>query len=78
MGILASEEEAATLIQQLKELWMKSGMYPRKRLSNYKHVLPEVNREGRAKEIDLVLIWVCWGQGNFTPFIGFPLITQIW
>ena len=34
MVILASEEEAATLIQQLKELWMKLGMYPRKRLSN--------------------------------------------
>lgn len=49
VSILASEEESVILIQYLKELWMRAGMYPRKLLSNSKKELGEVDMENRDK-----------------------------
>ena len=37
------------LVQQLKELWRKAGMHPRKWLSNSKKVLAEIDMKDRAK-----------------------------
>ena len=53
MDSLAREKEAVALIRQLKEFWMKAGMYPRKWISNSKKVLAEVDMEDRAKQTDL-------------------------
>lgn len=53
MGSLTSEEETVPLIQQLKELLMKAGMYPRKWLSMLKKILIEVDMENRTKQINL-------------------------
>ena len=34
MDSMANEDQSLKLIQQLKELWRKAGMHPRKWLSN--------------------------------------------
>ena len=53
MGSMVNEDEAIKLVQQLKELWQKVGMHPRKWLSNFKKVLREIDTKDRAKKIDL-------------------------
>ena len=53
MGSMVNEDEAIKLVQQLKELWQKAGMHPRKWLSNFKKVLREIDTKDRAKKIDL-------------------------
>ena len=52
MGSMVNEDEAMKLVQQLKELWRKAEMHPRKWLSNSK-VLREIDMKDRANEIDL-------------------------
>ena len=52
MGSMVNEDEAMKLVQQLKELWRKAEMHPRKWLSTSK-VLREIDMKDRANEIDL-------------------------
>ena len=53
MDSMVNEDGAVKLVQQLKELWKKAGMLPRKWLSNSKKVLAEIDLKDRAKQIDL-------------------------
>ena len=55
MDSVANEDDAIKLVKQLKQLWGKAGMYPRKWLSNSKNVLEEIDLQDRAKQIDLSL-----------------------
>ena len=53
MDSMVNKDEAMKLVHQLKELWRKAGMHPRKWLSNSKNVLREIDMKDRAKQIDL-------------------------
>ena len=53
MDSMVNEVEAMKPVQQLKELWRKAGMHPRKWLSNSKKVWGEIDMKDRVKEIDL-------------------------
>ena len=53
MDSMVNEVEAMKPVQQLKELWRKAGMHPRKWLSNSKKVWGEIDMKDRANEIDL-------------------------
>ena len=53
MDSVVNKDEAMKLAHQLKELWRKAGMHPRKWLSNSKNVLREIDMKDRAKQIDL-------------------------
>ena len=48
-----NEDETVELVQQLKKLWRKAGMHPRKWLSNSKKVLAQIGMKDKAKKIDL-------------------------
>ena len=50
---IVNEDEVIKLVHQLKELWRKAGMHPRKWLSNSKNVLRETDVKNRVKQIDL-------------------------
>ena len=49
MDSLVNEDEATKLVRQLKELWGKAGMHPRKWLTNSK-VLTEIDLKDRASK----------------------------
>ena len=55
MANMANDDEAVKLVQQLKELWKKTGMHLRMWLSNSKKVLVETDMKDRAKQIDVSL-----------------------
>ena len=50
---MVNDDEVIKLLHQLKQLWRKAGMHPRKWLSNSKNVLREIYIKDRAKQIDL-------------------------
>ena len=49
MDSLVNEDEATKLVRQLKELWGKAGMHPRKWLT-YSKVLTEIDLKDRASK----------------------------
>ena len=53
MDSMVNEDEAMKLVQQVKKIWRKAGMQPRKWLSNSNKVLREIDMKDRAKQIDL-------------------------
>ena len=74
------------LVQQLKELWRKAGMHPRKWLSNLKKVLAEIDMKDRAKQIGLSIydllsvkaLGVIWSASSDQfSFSAGPLVKNI-
>ena len=53
LDFVKTEDIAAELYHQLTALWEKTGMEPRKCLSNSSVVLAEIPKDHRAAEIDL-------------------------
>ena len=81
-----NKDEAIKLLHQLKELWRKAGMHPRKWLSNSKKVLREIDMKDRAKQVDLSMddlpsvktLQVVWSaSSDQSSFSAAPLAEDI-
>ena len=86
MDSMMNEDETVELVQQLKKLWRKAGMHPRKWLSNSKKVLAQRSMKDKAKKIDLSVddlpsvktLGVIWSASSDQfSFSAAPLVENI-
>ena len=86
MDSMMNEDETVELVQQLKKLWRKAGMHPRKWLSNSKKVLAQTGMKDKAKKIDLSVddlpsvktLGVIWSASSDQfSFSAAPLVENI-
>ena len=86
MDSVVNEDEAMKLVQQVKKIWRKAGMQPRKWLSNSNKVLREIDMKDRAKQIDLSIdnrlsvktLGVVWSiSSDQFSFSAAPLVEDI-